>query len=341
MSEMSSPALVLIVVDAAYDPASDLWSIDERSTLARVASLGHISPIAHARARDAAALKLWQVGALDALGLTAQRAQLPSAALSQLGESGRIPPATEYWAHLECVHFAPGMSDVAAAALAGAAALTEQDRAELAATLGPHLASSGYELVTGRAEWRVRCPRALEVQTLPPALAFEAPLKEALPSGADAAELRRLMTEMQMLLHEHPVNARRARGGLPAANATWMWSVASLAREISSSPLPAAFGDEPYLKGLYLLHSQTMQAESFDVSVLRESAQASPMTIALVKPDAVAALEADWLLPLFDALRSGVFAQLIVYFDRWRFALRRRELLRFWRRPLPPSRWPL
>ena len=341
MSEMSSPALVLVVVDAVHHSTSESWSIDERSTLARMASLGHISPIAYARARDAAALKLWQVGVLDALGLSSLHAQFPSAALSQLGDSGTIPPATEYWAHLECVHFAPGMSDVAATTLAGRAAVTNQDRAELAASLAPHLASLGYELHTARDEWRVRCPRALDVQTLPPALAFEVPLEDALPCGADAAELRRLMTEMQMLLHEHPVNARRARGGLPAANATWMWSVANLTREISSSALPAAFGDEPYLKGLYLLHSQTIRADTFDVAALLEGARASPTTIALVKPDAFVALETDWLQPLLGAVRSGVFAQLVVYFDRWRFALRRGDLLRFWRRPLPPSRWPL
>ena len=35
--------------------------------------------------------------------------------------------------------------------------------------------------------------------------------------------MRRLMTELQMLLHEHPVNEARAARGVPTVNAVWLW----------------------------------------------------------------------------------------------------------------------
>lgn len=338
---MLSPALALVVC-AAPRGTPLTASIDDRSTLARIASLGQLSLLPHARERSVAALSTWEIGLLDALGLGEQRNALPSAAVCHAADSQAIPPASEYWAHLACVHFAAGMSDVAGSVLAGQSALDGQDRAEIAATLAAHLTSDGYVLhVASSGEWLVRCPRALDVRTLPPGAAFEVPLKEALPSGADAAELRRLMTEMQMLLHEHPANVRRARAQQLPANACWVWSVANLAHAATSSALPMAFGDESYLKGLYRLHSQTVRAENVDAATLREAASESPFTVAVVRPTSTAALEADWLKPLLDAVRAGSFAQLLIYFDRWRLALRRRDLLRFWRAPLPLRAWPV
>lgn len=338
-SETPSPSLALIVVDTVR-AASSAASAADRSTLERIAALGRVSRLPYALEHSAAALERWEVALLDALGLTEQGGALPSAAIAQSGESLTIVSASESWTYLTCVHFAAGMNDVAAMTLRGPAALTEHERAEIAATLAPHLASYGYELHATGGTWRVRCPRVLDAHTLAPAVAFEGALKDALPRGPDAAELRRLMTEMQMLLHEHPVNRRRARAQQPAANGTWMWSVANLTRERSSATLPVAFGDEPYLKGLYLLHSQTVRAERFDVTTLREAVSDHAATVAIVKPDSRAALDRDWLTPLLEALRAGRLRRLTVYFDRWRLVLDRRGLLRFWRRALPQSQWP-
>lgn len=338
-SETPPPSLAFVVVDPPRETSiSD--PVDDRSALARIAGLGRVSRVPYTAEHSVAALQRWEVALLDALGLTDRCADLPSAAVAQSGASQTAVPATECWSYLACVHFAAGMNDVAASTLAGALALTDPDREEIAATLAQHLASYGYELHTTGDEWRVRCPRVLDARTLPPAVAFERSLKDALPYGADAAELRRLMTEMQMLLHEHPVNLRRARAQRPAANGAWMWSVANLARGLPSATLPVAFGDNSYLKGLYLLHSQTVRAEPFDVTTLRQAAGAHPATVALVKPPTLAALDADWLRPLLDTLRAGDFHRLTLYFDRWRLALERRDLLRFWRRSLPQSRWP-
>ena len=51
--------------------------------------------------------------------------------------------------------------------------------------------------------------RALDVRTVTPETAAAIPLEQAMPQGRDAPALRRLMTELQMLLHEHPVNVER------------------------------------------------------------------------------------------------------------------------------------
>ena len=71
-------------------------------------------------------------------------------------------------------------------------------------------------------------------------------LEGAMPTGPDARALRRLMAELQMLLHEHPVNQRRARAGAPEVNAIWLHGLGSVAH-VQNVELPQAFGDEPRL----------------------------------------------------------------------------------------------
>ncbi len=48
-----------------------------------------------------------------------------------------------------------------------------------------------------------------------------------LPAGPSAREWRRLMNEVQMLWHDHPVNQDRASRGLPAVNALWLEGTAA------------------------------------------------------------------------------------------------------------------
>jgi hypothetical protein len=50
-----------------------------------------------------------------------------------------------------------------------------------------------------------------------------------LPTDRHAAKLRRLQSEMQMLLYNHPVNEARSARGLPVVNAFWLSGTGTLA----------------------------------------------------------------------------------------------------------------
>ncbi len=65
------------------------------------------------------------------------------------------------------------------------------------------------------------------------------------------------MTELQMLLHEHPVNTQRQLRGLPALNAIWVHGEGMLS-DLSPAVVAAACGDDVYLRGLYRLHDQPL-----------------------------------------------------------------------------------
>lgn len=61
-------------------------------------------------------------------------------------------------------------------------------------------------------------------------------LLAALPQGTNKAYWHRLWSELQMLLHRHPVNQTRAAQGQKAINALWFWGEAPLPLEQYKEP---------------------------------------------------------------------------------------------------------
>jgi hypothetical protein len=103
----------------------------------------------------------------------------------------------------------------ASAELAGI--VDDLDRAEaeaLLATLNAHFASDGLSFVAPRPDqFFVRASTPPRLSTVATSAALRRPLRPLLPQGPDAATWRRWQSEIEMLLHEHPVNVARERAG--------------------------------------------------------------------------------------------------------------------------------
>ncbi|WP_210398991.1 hypothetical protein [Steroidobacter denitrificans] len=287
------------------------------------------------------ALAPWQSALLEAVGLGGAAAHFPSAALIRTGELGE--PAAGFWMHAQPLYFAAGMQHLSAMLLCEHNRLLPAERAALMPSLAAHLQSSDFELL-GRqesdSEWLVRGAHAWQFMSVSPEHAVSMPLDEAMPQGRDAAMLRRLMTELQMLLHEHPVNAQRqARGALPV-NALWLHGEGVL--DLDSLPrrtaLPLAFGRDAYLRGLYRLYGLTVAPAPMDAASLPAPSKAGAVVV--VDTDDLDTLESAWLAPLAAALVPGGISRLELVLDRWRILVGRGARHALWRRPLAAEQWP-
>ncbi|HKS58546.1 MAG TPA: hypothetical protein VJS12_24850 [Steroidobacteraceae bacterium] len=297
--------------------------------LARIAGRGSIGEMPAPRA----GLSTWQLALLDTLGVH-DHDQYPSAAVMRTGDVGE--PVRGFWLQLQPMHFMAGMDRLTAVELHGASDVTRAELAELEPTIAAHLRSAGMQLVTtSHDDWLVHCDRALDVQTAPPESAAHS-LEQAMPRGGDAPALRRLMTELQMLLHEHPVNVARQRRGLPEINAVWFHGAGEI-RGLQRYALPQAFGDDLYLRGIYRLHDAEVTAAPTEARTLL--ARLSSRAVAVVSTDDVDVLEAAWIAPLTRALAIGTLARLEVVVDRWRVTVARHALLKFWRSARTPAQW--
>jgi hypothetical protein len=279
-------------------------------------------------------LRTSQVALLDALGVH-EHQQYPSAAVTRTGDAGE--PARGFWLHLQPMHFAASLDRLTAVVLHGASDVTRAELVELEPTIGAHLRTAGMQLVTtAHNDWLVHSEQAIEVQTATPDSAAASPLEQAMPQGRDAPALRRLMTELQMLLHEHSVNVVRARRGLPEINAVWFHGGGQL-RELQRYSLPQAFGDDLYLRGIYRLNELDVTAAPPDAQTMLARLQSR--AVAVVAADDVDALEAAWIAPLARVLMTGAIARLDIVLDCWRITVARHALLKFWRSSRAPAEW--
>jgi hypothetical protein len=322
----TSPWLTLI----ASDIGAAVLRTDQAMSLARLAGRGSV---AHRWARNNAEtpLRPWQRGLLDSLSIASGSIASAAVVMSD-GRGGD-------WIHAEPVHFAAGLDRLSFVALTDEARVTDAERAVLFERLAPTFASGDFVLHASGSDWFIRSTLPLQVATSTPDAAATNDLQSVMPRGPDAPALRRLMTELQMLLHEHPVNEARARRGLPAINAVWLWGSGHLPEMSFPSQLPVAFGNDAFLRGLYRLSGASVVELPESVDTLLHGIAGAPHAIVVVPESDLDRIDSEWLKPLSAALASGRLSRLDVILDEWHVDARRSDLRRFWRRALPPSQW--
>ena len=135
------------------------------------------------------------------------------------------------------------------------------ESARLIGDMNVHLEGSGLRLhgsgATG--DWQLECTQPLECTSVDPDEASGRNLRDLMPGGRDGARVRSLMNEMQMLLHQHPVNTDRAGRGLPVINSLWLWGIGSV-QNVSTTILTPLYTDDAWLAGLWRVHGTAAQA---------------------------------------------------------------------------------
>jgi hypothetical protein len=327
------PRLFERLEDHSVDPLSSTDSV-----LAAIAGRGHLERRWHADSFEQARLKPWQRGLLHALQL--DEGACPSAALSAVGAGITATDDSRDWLHAEPIHLAVGMKEVTLVPLTFTASLTKEERDALSTRLQEHITNEGFELrPTASSEWLVGSTRPFNVQSVCTEYAMRSEWNAVLPKGEGSGHIRRLMTELQMLLHDHPINEARALRNVPSVNALWLWGsgVAAAARKAGKSH--ACFGDNDYLRGICSVNG--WNAPSYDVSVDAAIGQAKQdQTTVFVLTNLLAAdFDTRWLAPAVAALKRDAISRLELVIDEWHLTIDRWQLRKFWRGALPLDSW--
>lgn len=103
-------------------------------------------------------------------------------------------------------------------------ACSDADAQALCMTLNMHFGEEGLHFFAPHSRrWYVQVQALGEVTMTPLRVAAWRDVKALLPQGADARRWLGLSNEMQMLLHQHPVNVARQQDGKPVINSLWLW----------------------------------------------------------------------------------------------------------------------
>lgn len=280
-----------------------------------------------------ARLDPWQHALLETLKPELRSHGLASGILHWRGDGGEWRNGTVL--HVELVHLQAGMDDLR---MLFPPPPTADEASQLLNSLQPLLSVAGFELqpspVENSGRWYLRSERNLSLTSYSPRAGFANRLYDIMPQGDDGAELRRLMTEAQMLLHEHPVNEARVHRGVPGFNALWFWGATPL-ELVSQVAEQRVLSNEAYVQGLCEhLHVPCWPLPPDAHALL--SIDAQQMLVAL-SDDAFASLEANWLQPLQAALQRGEIEKLDLHLDHWRISLRGGRWQQFKRRFAAPK----
>ena len=250
----------------------------------------------------------------------------PVAALTRQLDAGDA--AQSSWLRVDPAHVAPDMGGARMLSHGDAMALTAEDAAQLLPALRPLFGDAGFALDAPQpSRWYLRLPRESKLPMFAtPDQVLGEDLFAHLPEGDLGRRWRALLTESQVILHNHPWNVMRTSLGKPAVNSLWFWGAGTLPDSVHTRYRQVK-GSDVLLRAF---------ASAAGVASGTGDAQEVDALVDLRHLRDMGVLARDAVQPLLEAVSKRELDSLTLDFeDGAIFNLRRDQRWRFWRRPLP------
>lgn len=253
----------------------------------------------------------------------------PVAALTRELDAGDA--SLSAWLRADPVYVRPDINGARLLAHDQAMHLGRDDIEALLPPLRPLFGDTGFTIdAPAPTRWYLRLPREAKLPVFAsPGDALGADLFEHLPEGPEGRRWRALLSEAQVVLHNHPHNAARVAAGKPPVNSLWFWGGGILPDHVTTA-LSSLHSDDTTL--LALASAARLQA-----APLAEVFSPGPANALhdLRGMRSVATFARDWLGPAIAAMRRGELERLRLDFeDGTGSTIEQRQRWRFWRRPL-------
>lgn len=155
-------------------------------------------------------------------------------------------------------------------------------------------------------------------------------------TGNGAERHDRLVSEIQMALHEHAVNIAREQAGQRVVNSLWIWG-GGFAPEKSVQPILPLFSDDPLFKGFWLSRTGLAEPWSDGFDACLDFADRGFVAITPERQvDGEPELPDSYLRQLKKLLASKKIKRLSLLFrDGLRAEIKTADVYQFWRRESP------
>ncbi|ADJ28687.1 hypothetical protein [Nitrosococcus watsonii] len=227
--------------------------------------------------------------------------------------------------------------------------LSKTESQSLAKRVAPLFTEYGWQFEAPEPDrWYLRLPQQPEQVTFTALAAIEGKyIEPGLPSGPNSSRWRTLLNEIQMLLHDCPTNLEREQQGLPVVNSVWFWGAGEAPLCPISPPWrQIGWGQDPLLQALaaYCEIPSRPVPEGAKAWLVQNSTIPGNYLVGLDSflavpdffhcPEALEALEENWLSILYAALRDRELASLTFYpMNGCCYHLTWLQSWRLWRRP--------
>ncbi len=280
----------------------------------------------------------------------------PVAPLTLMLDDG--DPGSAYWLRADPVHLRLHRDQLLLAD-SGVFNISKEEADQLVPALNRHFERDGLHFLAPRASrWYLRLEHKPEMATHALGETIGRDVNARLPAGKDAMRWHAISNEIQMLLHDHPVNEAREAKGEMAVNSVWLWG-GGIRPAIPGRHFSAVWSDEPLAGALGAatsLHAAPLpgdaerwlnsidpsqEANAHTLIVLGQLAGAAQYGDTARWREEISALDRNWFAPLLGALRQRRISRIALVApgseNCERFELSPIDLLKLWRRikPLP------
>jgi hypothetical protein len=226
-----------------------------------------------------------------------------------------IDPGEAFWLGADPVTLVVGRDDIRLGGIVDDLGRTDADA--LVETLNRHFADDGVLFAAPRPDaFFVRVERPPRISTQPLATASGGSLRAPPIAGPEADTWQCWQSEIQMLLHEHPVNLRRENEGRPPANSLWFSCGGTLPVRGGREPSIRTFANSGIAAALAAhAGSPAREVPARLAPALDAAAGAEVVVVALDAPLDPASVDGAWAAPAFDALASGRLASVTLLTD--------------------------
>ena len=254
---------------------------------------------------------------------------VPAGALTVVADGGE--PGTDFWLRADPVHLRVERDGLALVPSAGFT-VAREEAAALAEALNRRFGDEFTLYPLHPARWCLRSRDEIALEAPPPLEIAGRNVDAHLP----ARRWHPLLNEIQMVLHEHPVNAARE---VPI-NSLWLWGAGRIPAA-ARGPWQSTSASEPIALGLARLAGMRQRALPPGAAEWLDRAPENGRHLIVLDQlrtaDALGRLDAAWFAPLLDALRRGRIEMITVHAPEAgaSYETMRGDLRRFWRRARP------
>lgn len=239
------------------------------------------------------------------------------------------------WLRADPVYVRPELNGARLLAYGDALPLTQDDVDALLPALKPLFGDSGALLdAPTPTRWYLRLPPGAKLPRFStPDEALGADLFDQLPGVAGDDPLgrrwRALLSDAQVVLHNHPRNAVRGERGLPPVNSLWFWGAGALPDHVTTASTQFASDDDA-------LRAFAAIANVAHVDVPpRWSSVEGAHVVDLRHANDISRIDVDWIAPALVDIQEGRLERLVLDFDEGvRAVLMRGQRWRLWRKPV-------
>ena len=184
---------------------------------------------------------------------------LPVAALTHVCDRESKPQDEYYWLLTDPVTMWADMAQVFMTSH-GFADLDPIERNEIENTIRAVLLEEGIDLHSDHPErWCIALGEPLDFEFTPLDEALGMDVADALPDHPEARYWRRILNEIQVALHQCPVNVRRRQLGKQEINSVWFWGGGFIPDAAPHDLIDTVYSTHPVTRGLAIINDCSMR----------------------------------------------------------------------------------